>query len=101
MKRVITEPQKSDMGDGFGIYEFEKEDSLYDFLEWYKQCNHTWGRITIFDKKGQILRKFDYDLYDENQFYIHLSGWEYDLSLKEIKFNYCFMCENVEIYLGD
>ena len=39
MKRIIIEPQKSDMGDGFGIYEFEKEDSLYDFLEWYKQYN--------------------------------------------------------------
>ena len=50
MKRVITEPQKSDMGNGFGTYKFDKEDNLYDFLEWYKQCSRTWGTITIFNK---------------------------------------------------
>ena len=101
MKRVITEPQKSDMGSGFGIYEFEKEDNLYDFLKWYKQCSSAWGTITIFNKHNRLLRKFDFDLYDNEQFYHHLSGWEYDLSLKEIKFSYCFMSEDVEIYLGD
>lgn len=101
MKRVITEPQKSDMGYGLGIYEFEKEDNLYNFLEWYKKCSNTWGTVTIFNKNEKILRKFDFDLYDENQFYTHLAGWEYNLSLKEIKFSYCFMSEDVEIYLGD
>ena len=101
MKKIITKPQKTDMGSGFGVYEFSKKDTLLDFLQWHKNTGDTWGVISIFNKNNECIRKFDYDLYDNMTYYHHLSNWEYNLSLKEIKFEYCFMCEDIQIYLGD
>ena len=98
MKRIITEPH---MGSGFGIYKFEKGKVLYDFLEWHKNNSRTWGVISIFDKQGNYIRIFDYDLYDDEVYYHYLSCGEYDLPLREIKFNYCLMREDIQIYLGD
>lgn len=99
MKRIVIEIQKSDMGEGFGDYEFDEGKNLGDFLDWYYHNSLTWGVITVYNKNNQILRKFDYDLYNKEIFYHYLSGWEYELKLRKIKFNYCFMNEDVEIYL--
>ena len=99
MKRIVIEPQKSDMGEGFGNYEFDEGKNLGDFLNWSERHARTWGTITIFNQNNKILRKFDFDLYNKQIFYHYLSRWEYELKLKKIEFNYCFMSEDVEIYL--
>lgn len=99
MKRIVIEPQKSDMDSGFGNYQFDEGKSLGDFLYWYCHNALTWGTITIFNQNNIILRKFDYDLYNKKIFYHYLSSWEYELKLKKIEFDYCFMNEDVEIYL--
>jgi hypothetical protein len=98
MKRVVTEPQKSDMGDGFGHIEGAVGYTLEEVLNFYSKNSKTWGTVCIY-RKGNIVRKFDYDTYNNNVFYHYLSGWEYKLIVKEAKFNYCFMCENLDIYL--
>ena len=101
MKRVITQPQKSDMGSGFGVYEFEKGRTLWDFMQWYRINANSWGVISIYNQNnGECIRQFDYDLYDENICYLRVAKWVYDLPLKEITFTYCFMCEDVKISLG-
>ena len=97
--RKITEPQKSDMGHGIGIYEFDKNSTLKDFLKMYKETSSSWGEITIYSKEGHIVRKFDYDTHRHNNFYHHLNIWDYQAHLKHIKFFYCFMQEDVDIYL--
>ena len=66
MIRNIIEPQKSDMGSGAGEYLFSDGTTLGDFLKWYKENSKTWGEITIIYNDGRILRKFDYDLYNNN-----------------------------------
>lgn len=98
MKRTITHPQTCDMGSGFGIIEFEPNATLGDILKFYKQNVKTWGTCTIKYADGKILRKFDFDLYNNRTFYYHLS-WELDIKVKEVKFDYCFMSENLTIIL--
>ncbi len=99
MKRIITRPQTCDMGSGFGIIEYESNATLGDILKFYKQTVKTWGTCTINYADGEILRKFDFDLYNNRIFYYHLSGWELDIKIKEVKFEYCFMGENLTIIL--
>ena len=103
MKRVITEPQRSDMGDGFGLYEFDKPTILEEFLKLYNNSK-TWGKFYIFDNHKLVAElKFDGMTINKNGRYQPLQ-WDNKLlykTIKEIKFNYCFMCEDVEIYLGD
>ena len=98
IREVITNPQKSDMGSGFGYVEFTTDCSLKEMLEFYANNNKTWGTVCI-HSKGNIVRKFDYDTYNNNMFYHHLSGWEYQLTVKEVKFAYCFMNKDIDIYL--
>ena len=99
MKRNIIEPQKSDMGSGYGEYLFPDGTTLGDFLKWYKDNSKTWGTITIIYNDGRILRKFDYDLYNNNICYTHLS-WEEKILIKKIDFYYCWMSEDVKIHLN-
>ena len=98
MKRIIISPQKFDMGCGFGKFSFDKETTLKQFLEHYKKTCSSWGTITIIKADGDILRKFDYDMYNDSIFYYNLS-WELQCKVKKIIFNYCFMNENVDIRL--
>ena len=98
MKRVIDNPQTCDMGDGTGHYEFEKPTTLKQFLEGYKATSKSWGVIRIVERKGTVLRKFDYDTYNDKQFYYHLS-WQLDMLVKHVNFRYCFMNEDVSIEL--
>ena len=103
MKKVITEPQKSDMGNGFGLYEFDKPIILEEFLKFYNNSK-TWGKIYIFDNHNLVAElKFDGMGTNKDNRYQPLK-WDNKLlyeTIKEIKFSYCFMSEDVEIYLGD
>ena len=98
MKRNIIEPQKSDMGLGSGEYICPNKTTLGDFLKWYKDNAKTWGEITIVYNDGRILRKFDYDLWNNNICYTHFS-WEDSLPIREIKFYYSWMNEDIYIHI--
>lgn len=99
MKRIIDIPQKSDMGNGFGHYDNINGTTLEQVLNWLEENIKTWGIITIYDKNNKIIRKFDYNLYNRRYFYYNLS-WEYWLEVTSVKFDYCFMHENIEIYIS-
>ena len=98
MQENIISAQKSDMGGGRGEYIFS-DITLGQALKWFKENLHDWGVITIQFKNGDILRKFDYNLFDNSQFYHHLD-WEYNLLVKKIEFYYCFMNRDIIIYLN-
>jgi len=99
MKKIVTEPQKSDMGSGFGYIEGAAGCTLKQVLDWYAKNTKTWGVVCILSG-GKIIRKFDYNTWNNNIFYHHLNGWEYKLTVKEAKFDYCFMSEDIDIYLN-
>lgn len=98
MTKVIINHQKSDMGSGFGYIDGAAGRTLEEFLNFYSKNSKTWGTVCIY-RKGNIVRKFDYDTYNHNIFYHHLEGWEYKFIVKEAKFEYCFMNEDINIYL--
>lgn len=98
IREVITNPQKSDMESGFGYVEGAVGCHLEQILDFYAKNNKTWGTVCV-RRNGNIIRKFDYDTYNKNIFYHHLSGWEYQLTVKEVKFEYCFMLKDIDIYL--
>ena len=98
MKKIITHPQACDMGDGRGYIEFEPKTTLREVLNWYKANSRTWGECIIKYRDGEVLRRFDYDIYNNTQFYYHLT-WELDFVVKEAKFSYCFMAEDLIITL--
>ena len=100
MEIKITQPQRSDMGSGFGYIEDSHGNSLKDVLNWIKSNIKTWGTITVYDNGGNIVRKFDYNLHNsKNQFFHYLSGWQYTKLVEKVHFNYCFMCQDFDIYL--
>jgi hypothetical protein len=98
IKRIVTDPQESDMGDGFGEFQFENSLTLNDILIYIRNNVKAWGTITIFKPNGEILRLFDYDLWQRDNFYINLS-WELKFKVKEAKFSYCYMNEDITIKL--
>lgn len=100
IKRIVTDPQKSDMGSGFGEFQFDNSPTLKDLLDFIRENAETWGTITIIYPSGEILRLFDYDLWSKNarRFYYNLS-WELKFKVKEAKFSYCFMNEDITIKL--
>ena len=98
MKEVVTNPQQSDMGSGFGYVDGVGGYSLREVLEFYSKNSKTWGVICIY-RNDSIIRKFDYDTYSSNKVFYHHLSWEYSLAVKEVKFNYCFMYKNIDIYL--
>ena len=99
MQAKIIAPQQSDMGSGYGEYIFLNI-TLEQALKWFEENLHDWGEIIIQFRSGDILRKFDYDLYNSHHFYHHLNGWEYGFSVKKIEFSYCFMNKDIIIYLN-
>ena len=99
MQEHIIGKQVCDMGHGKGEYIFSNI-TLKQALDWLEQNLHDWGTITIKYKDEDILRKFDYDLYNSCQFYHNLQGWEYNLLVKKIEFYYCFMNRDIIIYLN-
>lgn len=99
MKQVIDVPQASDMGSGYGHYEEVAGLTLEEVLNYLGKNLESWGTLTIYKGCGNIIRCFDFDCYTSNNFYHHLSGWQYDFIVEEIKFDYCFMLENIYIYV--
>lgn len=99
IKKVITHPQQSDMGSGFGEWQFDETPTLNEFLTYFKDTNNSWGTFAIRYSDGRILRLFDYNIYNKKQFYIDLNGWQYDFKIKSAKFEYCFMNENIVVNL--
>lgn len=100
MRRVIDRPQTSDMGSGFGHIEIEQDTvTLGEALKWLQQNQKTWGTVTIYCGSNEVVRRFDYDLYNNNIFYHHLDSWKYGYIVKKIEFNYCFMDEDIDIYV--
>lgn len=98
MKEIIDQPQKSDMGNGWGHFEFPLGTTLLDALSWIKANRKTWGTVKIY-RNTTCIRYFDFDLFNNKIFYHHLSGWEYKTLVREIQFSYCFMSEDITIYL--
>lgn len=98
MQRVITRKQTCDMGSGFGKIELEPKTTLKQVCDYIVKNFHSWGVCTIKYSNEEVLRKFDYDLYNNNIFFYHF-GWESNLIVKEVKFDFCFMQENITIVL--
>ena len=99
MREVITRPQESDMGSGCGYLDGAVGCTLREVLDFYANNSKDWGIVFIYHRDGDVIRKFDYDTYNNNIFYHHLSGWKYNLIVKEVKFDYCFMNKDIYIYL--
>ena len=91
-------PQTCDMGSDYQIYEFTEETSLQETLIWIKHNLSAWGTVTIKTNNGEIIRKFDYDLYNDKQFYCNLS-WEKLKKVKKISSHSCFMSCDIDIEL--
>lgn len=101
MEKVIIIPQKSDMGCGFGEFKFNEEDSLRDFFKFFIDNIKAWGTITIsWDDDKKIIRKFDYDLWNNKILYHNIDGWILKAKLKKVTFSYCFMSEDYEIFIS-
>ena len=92
--------QTCDMGSDYEIYEFTEKTNLKAVISWIKKNFNSWGTIDIKFHNGDTFRKFDYDLYNEHEFYIHLGGWERFLEVKEMFSHSCYMNCNIEIKLG-
>lgn len=99
MKRIIDRPQVSDMGSGFGHIEIEENTTLEEVLRWIQKNAKTWGTLTIYRNNDDIVRCFDYDLYNNTVFYHNLAGWQYKQFVKKVNFSYCFMGEDIDIYM--
>ena len=95
----ITQPQKSDIGSSFGYIENSHGIPLQEVLNWIESNTITWGIVTIYNNEGNIIRKFDYDLYNSNQFIHWLNGWQYSNLVEKVRFEDCFMCRDFDIYL--
>lgn len=87
-----------DNGTGCGHIEGCEGLSLKEALAWIEENTCSYGMITIFNS-GSILRCFDYDVYNNNQFYHNLEDWHYTLPVKKIIYDYCFMNKDIEIYI--
>ena len=100
MERVIDEYQKSDMGHGWGHYTGVTGLTLGQVLDELHQTLRSWGMVTIYKGSDDIVRCFDFDLYNNKIFYHHLSGWQYQYPVRKVEFRYCFMSEDIDIYIG-
>lgn len=103
MKEIITEPQVYDMGHGYGILADIDNCTLKDVLDFFENSK-TWGIITVYSERGEIIRKFDYsvdyDVKDKNkEFYHNFYSWDYSSQVKKVKFMYCYCRREIEIYL--
>lgn len=105
MKRIIDRPQKSDMGSGFGHIADCEGISLKDSLKWLEKNLTSWGTLKIY-KDDIVVHYFKFDLYSNYKRFnyencIGEDEWLYELKVREITFSYCFMLEDVDIYLKE
>lgn len=99
MERVIDHPQKSDMGNGYGHYEGIDGMNLREVLDELRKTLKSWGIITIYQGRDDIIRRFDFDLYSNKVFYHDLVSWQYNYVVCKIDYDYYFMLENINIYV--
>ena len=102
IKEKIIRPQTCDMGSDYREYEITEIMSLESVLDWIEKNISAWGTITITWESGEVLRKFDYDLYlnlPRKNFYHHLS-WEYSAPVLKMTSSSCFMEAAFEIQIG-
>ena len=99
MERVIDRPQMSEMGNGWGHYELPENIDLMEVLYELRKTLKSWGIVTIYRGTDDIIRCFDFNLYNDKIFYHHLTGTEYIYTVREVKFTYCYMSENIDIYV--
>ena len=98
-KLIIDRPQASDMGNGFGHYKVIPRTTLKEFLKWFKENCKLWGTIKIIDRDGDIVRYFDYDTWNNDIIYTNMDPWQYNLEIEKIECRYCFMNEDITIWL--
>ncbi len=93
--------QTCDMGKDYREYEITEDMTLNQVLEWIKENITAFGTITIRFKNGDILRKFDYNLYHKNErsFYYSFGGWESEKIVNKMISQACFMNCDFEIQL--
>ena len=96
----LIRPQTCDMGNDYREYEITEDMTLNQVLEWIKENISAFGTITICFRDGDILRKFDYNLYHKNErsFYYNFS-WEGKKIVNKMTSQACFMNCNFEIQL--
>ena len=97
IKAKEISPQTCDMGFSYEVYECSEGTTLKEALAWLKKNKNSWGTITIQRKNGDIVRKFDYDVYRYNEFYTNLAGWESSFKIIEMTSHSCFMNCDIEI----
>lgn len=90
MEKIITRPQCSDMGRGFGYYKLDGTTDLKTFLDWFKENEHSYGTFTILDGKDSI-KEFDYDLYYGKGFNYNIEDCKLKKQVSEVTFSYCYM----------
>ena len=99
MKYHEINPQTCDMGFSIGEYQIDKSINLRQALQELYGILNSWGTITIIYPNKDICRIFDYDLYNDTQFYHHLSGWVYNMKIDKITTKSCFMNKDLTIEL--
>lgn len=100
IKEKLIRPQTCDMGRDYWEYEMTEDMTLIQVLDWIKENISAFGTITISFRDGDILRKFDYNLYHENSesFYYSFS-WEGKKIVNKMTSQACFMNCDFEIQL--
>lgn len=93
-------PQTCDMGSSYSVYDMTEPMTLEQALDWIENNISAWGVITIKFRNGEVLRKFDYDLYisKNRKFYHHLS-WERKEIVEMLESHSCYMACDFEIQL--
>jgi hypothetical protein len=118
MEKIVIRPQKSEMGSGFGIIQFEEGTTLGQILTWYKENSCSWGNVTIivqdeekveyplaqkvlyyYPKRELKVKKFDYNTYGKNVFNYNIEEKDNNFLVKKAEFDYCYMNENLTIYI--
>ena len=99
MKMIVDQYQMSEMGSGFGHFDFPEQTRLKQMLEWMEKNVREWGTVSIFRNDGRMIRCFDYDLYNKSIFYHCLGGWDYNLIVDKVTFEFCYMHNDISIYL--
>ena len=99
MKQVIDRSQMSEMGNGWGHYELPENINLMEVLGELRKSLKSWGKVTIYRGTNNRIRCFDFNLYNDKIFYHHLTGTDYNCIVREVKFTYCYMSEDIDIYV--
>lgn len=98
IKEIVTSHQTENYGWATSEFIFTEPTTLHQVLEWIEKTHQEWGIITIYDRNYCILRKFDYDLYNNKIFYYHLNQ-ELNYIVKTMTTNHSWSWCDFEIKL--